>query len=181
MYRFAYWNDLAPTSAAPSAVVGPRQHWYVNHVAKASGGQAGVRWYEFQAPVMVVNTGALTLHQSGTFAPDSNYRWMASIAQDKVGNLAVGYSISNGTTLHPSIYVAGRAKSDPLGQLSGETTLTTGTGTQTGSAHRWGDYTSMSLDPSDHCTFWYTNEYLTTTGTAPWQTRLNQLKFDNCH
>jgi hypothetical protein len=150
-------------------------------VAKASGGQAGVRWYEFQAPVMVVNTGALTLHQSGTFAPDSNYRWMASIAQDKVGNLAVGYSISNGTSLHPSIYVAGRAKSDPLGQLSGETTLTTGTGTQTGSAHRWGDYTSMSLDPSDHCTFWYTNEYLTTTGTAPWQTRLNQLKFDNCH
>ena len=123
---------------------------------------------------------AITLFQSGTFAPDSNYRWMASMARDKKGNLAVGYSISS-SSMFPSINVAGRSNLDPVGQLSGEITLTTGSGTETGSAHRWGDYSTMSLDPVDHCTMWYAQEYLTTTGTAPWQTRLNQIKFNNCN
>ena len=87
---------------------------------------------------------------------------------------------SNGSTLYPSINVAGRAPRDPVGQLSGETRLTTGTGSQTGSGDRWGDYSNMSLDPADNCTMWYFQEYLLTTGPAPWQTRLNQIKFDTC-
>jgi len=180
MYRFAYWEDqpLANVLATPPKPI-PSQHWFVNHVAAASNNQAGVRWYEFTAPIKKVDTSKFSLFQSGTFAPDSNYRWMASMARDKVGNIAVGYSISS-STLYPSINVAGRAPLDPQGQLSGEITLTTGSGSETGSAHRWGDYSTMSLDPSDNCTMWYSQEYLTTTGTAPWQTRMNQIKFDTC-
>jgi hypothetical protein len=104
---------------------------------------------------------------------------MASMARDKKNNLAVGFSISS-SSMFPSISVAGRGADDPLGQLGGEILLTAGAGTQTGSAHRWGDYSTMSLDPSDNCTLWYAQEYLQTTGTAPWRTRLNQIKFDNC-
>jgi len=180
MYRFAYWEDQPTVNvlATPPKPV-PSQHWFTNHVAKAGGGQAGVRWYEFTAPIKKVDTSGMGLFQSGTYAPDSNYRWMASMARDKKANLAVGYSISS-STMYPSINVAGRSPSDALGTLSGETVLTTGTGSETGSAHRWGDYSTMSLDPSDNCTMWYAQEYLTTTGTAPWQTRLNQIKFANC-
>ena len=182
MYRFAYWEDppLANVLATPP-LPAPSQHWFTNHTATASNGQAGVRWYEFTAPIRKVDTTQMNLFQSGTYAPDTNYRWMASMARDKKGNLAVGFSISNGSTLFPSINVAGRSNLDPLGQLSGEITLTTGSGSETGSAHRWGDYSSMSVDPVDHCTMWYSQEYLTTTGTAPWRTRLNQIKFNNCN
>src|SRR5271157_3557139 len=153
----------------------PAQHWFVNHVATASGGQAGVRWYEFTAPQYQVAT-TISLFQSGTMAPDSNYRWMASMARDKVGNIAVGYSLSS-STVYPSINVAGRSPLDPVGQLTELPTLTMGSGSETGTAHRWGDYSTMSLDPSDYCTMWYSQEYITTTGAAPWRTRMNQLKF----
>ena len=182
MYRFAYYQDNElPSVPKTPPLPALAQHWFVNHVATASGGQAGVRWYEFTAPQhTVVGVGGVSLFQSGTFAPNSDYRWMASMARDKVGNLAVGYSISNGSTLYPSINVAGRAPRDPVGQLSGETRLTTGTGSQTGSGDRWGDYSNMSLDPADNCTMWYFQEYLLTTGTAPWQTQLNQIKFNGC-
>jgi len=181
MYRFAYWDDgplpnVPPTPPLPV----PAQHWFINHVTTAGSGQAGVRWYEFTAPIKTVTINGLSLFQSGTFAPDANYRWMASMARDKVGNLAVGYSISNGTSLHPSINVAGRAPLDPHGQLSGELVLTTGAGSQTGSADRWGDYSNMSLDSTDYCTMWYFQEYLLTTGAAPWMTQMNQIKFNTC-
>ncbi len=179
MYRFSYWDDGVGANVGPTAGPIPQQHWYVNHTATAGSGQAGVRWYEFVARVSRVSTSGLSLKQSGTYAPDSNYRWMASMARDKKNNLAVGFSISSSSTF-PSISVAGRGATDPLGQLGGEILLTAGAGTQTGSAHRWGDYSSMSLDPSDYCTLWYAQEYLQTTGTAPWRTRLNQIKFDNC-
>src|SRR6201999_3179213 len=92
-----------------------QQHWYVNHVVTASNGQAGVRWYEFRANVKRSTIGNVSLFQSGTFAPDSNNRWMASMAQDKVGDIALGYSAAS-PTLFDSIYATGRVPTDPLGQ-----------------------------------------------------------------
>jgi S-layer homology domain len=138
--------------------------------------QAGVRWYEFHAPLST----APTVYQQGTYAPDTDNRWMPSISMDRDGNIAVGYSVSSSAT-YPSIRYAGRLVSDPLGQLAqGETTLIAGTGSQTSGSGRWGDYTAMSIDPVDDCTFWYTNEYYTTTGNAPWQTRIGSFKFPGC-
>jgi N-acetylneuraminic acid mutarotase len=136
---------------------------------------AGVRWYE------VRNDGsAWSIFQQGTFAPDSENRWMGSAAMDASGNLAVGYSVSSSQTF-PSIRAAGRLASDPAGQLAqGESEMIAGTGSQTHPAARWGDYSALSLDPTDGCTFWYTNEYLITTSVADWHTRIGHFKFPNC-
>ncbi len=119
MYRFAYWADPAPATVVQGSLRGqPHQHWYVNHVVNASGGQAGVRWYEFRAASRPVTISSLTLFQSGTYAPDSNSRWMASMAQDNVGDILVGYSLSS-TTVFPSVAAAGRITTDPLGTVGG--------------------------------------------------------------
>ena len=181
MYRLAYWEDQPGVSvkATPPKPV-PSQHWFVNHISAGSSGQTGERWYEFTAPIKKVDLSGVSLFQAGTFAPDSNYRWMGSVARDKVGNIALGYSISS-ATMYASIAVAGRSTSDPLGQLGGEIVLTTGSGAQQGTAGRWGDYSDMVSDPSNPCILWYATEYLTTTAHNPWQTRLNQISFDNCH
>ncbi|HLW78378.1 MAG TPA: hypothetical protein VKU44_02165, partial [Terriglobia bacterium] len=120
-----------------------------------------------------------TVYQQGTYAPDSNYRWMGSAAMDKSGDIAVGYSASSGSIV-PAIRYAGRVSTDPLGILEAETSIIEGTGAQTGGLNRWGDYTSMSVDPVDDCTFWYTNEYLATSGSFNWQTRIASFKFPSC-
>jgi hypothetical protein len=180
MYRFSYWDDGALNHVSPNAMRLPQQHWYVNHVVTASGGQAGVRWYEFRANVRNSTVNDVRLFQSGTFAPDTNNRWMGSIAQDKQGNVALGYSLAS-TSVFDSIYVAGRTTADPIGQLEAEVPLTVGTGSQS-SGQRWGDYSSMMIDGSDGCTFWYTTEYyIVPAGGAQWQTRLNSFKFNGCH
>ncbi len=181
MYRLAYWEDqptVSVKSTPPKPV--PAQHWLVNHISAGSGGQVGERWYEFTAPIKKVTVSGMSLFQAGTYAPDSNYRWMGSVARDKVGNIALGYSISS-ATMYASIAVSGRAPSDPLGQLGGEIMLTSGSGAQEGTAGRWGDYSDMAVDPSNPCVLWYSTEYLTTTGHNPWQTRMHQLSFDTCH
>jgi hypothetical protein len=179
MYRFAYWDDGALNHVPAHATRLPQQHWYVNHVVTASGGQAAVRWYEFRTNVRTSAITDVRLFQSGTYAPDSNNRWMASIAQDKMGNIALGYSLSS-TTVFDSIYVAGRTTSDPVGQLETEVPLTVGTGSQS-SGQRWGDYSSMMIDGSDGCTFWYAQEYyIVPAGGSQWQTRLNSFKFAGC-
>jgi hypothetical protein len=178
MYRFAYWNDGPLAHVGPNAAHLPQQHWYVNHVTTASGGQGGVRWYEFRAPVRTVTISNVGLFQSGTFAPDSNNRWMGSIAQDKMGDIAVGYSIASATT-YDSIGATGRVPSDPLGQMEAETLLVPGTGSQ-GTTLRWGDYSSMAID-ADGCTFWYAQEYYTVPSGADWQTQLTSFKFSGCH
>ena len=181
MYRLAYWEDqpLVSVKATPPKPV-PSQHWLVNHIAAGSGGQGGERWYEFIAPIKKVDLSSISLFQSGTYAPDSNDRWMGSIARDKAGNIALGFSIGS-ASMYPSIAVAGRALTDPPGQLGGEVLLTAGSGSQTGLAGRWGDYSDMVIDPSNPCIFWYSQEYLTVTGAANWQTRMNQIKFSNCN
>jgi hypothetical protein len=163
MYRLAYRN------------FGDHESLVVNHSVTA-GGSAGVRWYELRSP-----NATPTVYQQGTYAPDSSYRWMGSIAMDHVGDIALGYSVSS-SSLHPQIRYTGRLAGDPLGQMTqGEGTIVAGGGSQNGNLTRWGDYTSMSIDPSDDCTFWYTDEYLASNGSFNWHTRVGTFKFANCN
>ncbi len=126
-----------------------------------------MRWYEIRSP----NATPPPVYQQGTYAPDSNYRWMGSIAMDGAGNIAMGYSVSSGT-LYPAIRFTGRYASDPLGVMRPEASIIEGGGSQLGN-ERWGDYTSMAVDPSDDRTFVYTNEYYAVTNSfADWRTRI---------
>src|SRR5207237_3199590 len=117
--------------------------------------------------------------QQSTYAPDTRYRWMASAAMDQVGKIGVGYSESS-SAMNPAIYYTGRLATDPLSTLQAETLLIAGTGSQTATLNRWGDYSSMFVDPADDCTFWYASEYLTANGTWNWHTRIGTFKFANC-
>jgi len=126
---------------------------------------AGIRWFELRK----TPAGAWSIYQEGTHSPDAHHRWMGSVAMDGQGNIALGYSVSS-ATLYPSIRYATRSASDAAGTLQGEVALITGTASQT-SFNRWGDYSSMNVDPSDDTTFWYTNEYLTD-ATQGWRTRI---------
>lgn len=164
MFRLAYRNFGTYTTMV------------VNHTVDAGSGVAAVRWYEIRNP----GPGA-SVYQQGTYAPDSNSRWMGSMAMDRQGNIALGYSVSS-SSVFPSIRYTGRLVGDPPGQLpQGEATLYAGTGSQVNSYNRWGDYSAMSVDPSDDCTFWYTNEYYQTTGSFNWKTRVGSFKFPGCH
>jgi hypothetical protein len=132
-----------------------------------------VRWYEIQSP-----GSSPVAFQQGTFAPDSNYRWMGSIAMDQMGDVAVGYSVSS-ASMYPAIRYTGRLQSDPLGTMQSETSIIEGTGAQVGS-NRWGDYSAMTIDPVDDCTFWYTNEYIAANGDFNWHTRIASFSFPSC-
>jgi hypothetical protein len=145
----------------------------VNH-AVTSGSSVGVRWYELRGL-----SGTPSVYQQGTFAPDATYRWMGSTALDKVGNIGLGYSASS-SSLNPSIRVTGRLPGDALGTMTqGDVTVKAGTGSQT-SYSRWGDYSSMSVDPVDGCTFWYAQEYLAATGNFNWKTHLHSFTLPGC-
>jgi len=148
----------------------------VSHTVDADGtDHAGLRWYELR------DAGAgWALEQAGTYAPDASNRFMGDVAMDHDGNLMAGFSVSS-TTVYPSIRLAGRLATDPPGLLAqGEVEVVTGGGSQLHSASRWGDYSSLSVDPVDDCTFWYTQEYLQTTGQAPWRTRIAAIRFPSC-
>jgi hypothetical protein len=144
---------------------------------EARPGIAGTRWYEIRR----YPDGVYKIHQQGTFSPnDGVNRWMGSIAQDAVGNMAIGYSVSSGTVF-PGIRYAGRLADDDLGTMSlGEGTIIDGKGSQTSLKARWGDYTSMNIDPSDDCTFWYVNQYYEETSTFNWQTRVASFTLPHC-
>src|SRR6185436_3518675 len=119
--------------------------------------------------------------QQGTYAPDSNYRWMGSMAMDQQGNMALGFSLSS-SSLHPQIHYTGRLATDPLGTMTqGEGSIINPGGSQTGqSLSRWGDYSMMAVDPTDDCTFWYTTEYRSANGAFNWHTRIGAFKFPGC-
>lgn len=134
----------------------------------------GVRWYEVRSP-----NGTPTVFQQGTFSPDSNTRWMGSIAMDQSGDMALGYSVSS-KSVYPSIYFTGRVAADTLGSMEGEQLIISGSGSQTGGQDRWGDYSAMTVDPADDCTFWYTQEYIPSTGSFNWNTRIANFIFPNC-
>ncbi|HZI58573.1 MAG TPA: hypothetical protein VFF39_17465, partial [Verrucomicrobiae bacterium] len=161
MYRLAYRN------------FGNHESLVVNH-SVTSGTGGGVRWYEIQNP-----NGTPVVAQQSTFAPDSNFRWMGSIAMDQAGDMAMGYSVSS-TTVSPSIRFTGRTPADPVNTMEAETSIVTGTGSQNGTLTRWGDYSALTVDPVDDCTFWYTQEYMKTTGTFNWNTRIANFKFPGC-
>jgi hypothetical protein len=167
MYRLAYRN------------FGTYQDLVVNHSVQVSSGsnQTGIRWYELR------NSGAgFGVFQQGTYAPDSSYRWMGSIAMDKVGDIAAGYNVSS-STLSPTIRYTGRLATDPLGTMESEVDLLSAAGaahTSQTTSPRWGDYSSMAIDPTDDCTFWYTNQYQTTTGSDHWSTQIASFSFPAC-
>lgn len=146
----------------------------INH-SVASNGSTAVRWYELRNA-----STTPTVYQQGTYAPDSNYRWMGSAAMDKTGGIGIGYNVSNATNINPSVRYAGRGPSDPLGVLGGETTLLTGPGVQTTTLSRWGDYSTLSVDPVDGCTMVFTTEFIPANGTFNWSTYIGSFKLSTC-
>ena len=155
----------------------------LNHSVQTPDGKIGIRWYEVRIP----RGGSPSIYQQGTYAPDDTttnplWRWMGSIAQDKNGDIALGYSAS-GPNDYPSIRYTGRAAGDPLNQMTQvEQVGFTGTGPQTEVEGRWGDYSDLTVDPVDDCTFWYTQEYLAedTIVIGTWRTRIVSFKFPGC-
>ena len=177
MYRLAYRN------------FGTHESLVANHTVVSNGTtqQVAPRWYE----VRNLSTTP-TIHQQGTLpatgSDDLLYRWMGSIAMDRVGNMAIGYSTSSQADF-PSIAYSGRLATDPLGAMGqGETQMWAGGGSQDPflfvgvGIGRWGDYSHLAVDPADDCTFWYTTEYYPTPvdPLTVWHTRIGSFKFPNC-
>ncbi len=158
---------------------GTHESLVTSQSVEAATNMAGMRWWEIRNPGTTP-----VIHQEGTYAPgvtDGVYRWMGSIAMDRMGNMGLGYSVSNGTDVFPGIRYTGRLATDPLGTMpQGEGVIVNGGGSQTSTGNRWGDYSSMSVDPLDDCTFWYTTEYYATTSTTGYKTRVGSFKFPNC-
>jgi hypothetical protein len=168
MYRLSYRN------------LGSREALVINH-SVATGGVSGVRWYELQnAAGQTMKTATPVIRQQGTFSPSSDYRWMGSAAMDKTGGIAVGYNISNSTTVKPSIRYAYRGPADPLGTMGNETSVVVGPGVQTPSLARWGDYSTISVDPVDGCQMVFTGEYIPANGNFNWTTYIHSFKLSTC-
>jgi hypothetical protein len=168
MYRLSYRN------------LGVREALVINH-SVASGGGSGIRWYELQNTTgQTMNSATPTIRQQGTFAPSSDFRWMGSAAMDKSGGIAVGYNISNSTTIKPSIRYAYRGPLDPLGTMGNETNILVGPGSQTATLSRWGDYSTISVDPVDGCTMVFTSQYQPADGNFNWTTFIHSFKLSTC-
>ncbi len=165
--QYRYWGDY-------STIV-------LNHTIDATGTDVGApRWVELRDDQPLADGTGWGVFQEGVYQPSTDDRWMGSIAMDGAGNIALGYSISS-TTLMPGVRYTARRASDPLGTMpGGEVTLIAGTGVNLSMSNRWGDYSSMSIDPVDDCTFWYTQEWMETTGVSTWVTRIGAFKFDDC-
>jgi hypothetical protein len=147
---------------------GTYQTMVANHTVNAGSGRAGVRWYELRK-----ETDDWYIYQQGTYAPaDGQYRWMGSIAMNGNGDIALGYSQAS-STKYPSIYYVGRRADAPLGEMNlAEVEIIGGTSSQSGIS-RWGDYSCLSVDPSDDTTFWFTTEYQ----KSGWKTRIASFDF----
>src|SRR5450759_346148 len=157
---------------------GTHESVVVNQTVQGSGGAAGptaLRWYELRFA-----SGTPSIYQQGTFEPpDLRYRWLGSMAQDQAGDMALGYSTSSSTT-YPAIAWAGRLGTDALNTMSQpEAIIATGLAYEA-SLSRWGDFSSMQIDPSDDCTFCYTNELYNAAGATTWDTRISSTKFPSC-
>jgi len=154
---------------------GDRQVLLTNHTVDIDGNDhAGVRWYELRR-----GGGAWSIFQQGTHGSEDLHRWMASAAMDRQGDIAVGYSVSSGR-IFPGLRAAVRSPSDPAGTLPVEIDLIAGGGVQTHPAARWGNYSTMDVDPADDCTFWYTSEYMAATSAAGWRTRVSSFRLPDC-
>ncbi len=182
MFRLAYRNL--------GAAAAPANSWVGNFGVNVSGVnpttsanyQTGIRWFELHSAA----AGVPTLFDEGThnLAPGNGAtglnNWMGSIAQDNDGNLALGFSQS-GALQRADIKIAGRTGAAAAGTLNeGESLFFAAAGAQTGTANRWGDYSSMSVDPADDCTFWYAQEYYASTGSFLWSTRIGSFLYPGC-
>jgi MYXO-CTERM domain-containing protein len=161
MFRAAYRN------------FGGRRSLVVNHSVSVRD-VVGVRWYEIRDP-----GGIPSLAQQGTYAPDDGYRWMASAAMDRAGNIGLGFSLSSANTM-PAIAYTGHLASDPPGEMGQGEAVAASSGGSQSSSLRWGDYSSMSVEPGDECTFWYTNEYIPADGVFNWRTRILSFQLPGC-
>ena len=163
---------------------GTHESLVTNHSVNVDNADhAGIRWYELRR----VGAGAWTLFQEGTFSPDAGapgladdpHRWMGSIAMNKNGSIALGYSVAS-ATVSPSLRYASREPADAAGQMStADVSLVSGSGSQTGSI-RWGNYSTMDVDPEDDCTFWFTSEYYTASSATGWRTRISSFTLPSC-
>ncbi len=168
MFRLAYRN----TGGVERLVV--NHAVMVNNTRKQGSGNAAVRWYEIR------NMGTVpAIFQQSSYSPDTSFRWMGSAAMDKQGNMALAYSVAS-SVLKPGLAFATRAAGDALSTLGTESTIVFGGGSQLTNLSRWGDYTHMSIDPVDDCTFWYTGQYLKADGTFNWSTRIASFKIIGC-
>ncbi len=157
---------------------GDREALVVNHSIQQPGalrdGPLGVRWYELRDP-----NGAVAVYQQGTFAPDSNSRWMGSMAMDSMGNIALGFSVAGDAT-PPGLRYTGRMRSEPMGRMENEEVIVNGSGVQQDGFGQWGQQSAMAVDPVSDCTFWHTGQYIASTGVATWRTRIASAAFRNC-
>ncbi len=170
MYRLQYRNF-----GGYSALVS-------NHTIDLDGtDHAGIHWFELRKNALASDW---TLHQDGIFGAEDGeigfaHRWMGSAALDHMGNMGLGYSVSS-SSIYPSIRYTGRLAGDPPGSMSqGEQTIVEGSGSQF-SSNRWGDYSMLAVDPVDDCTFWYTQQYVQTSGSNSWKTRIGAFRFPGC-
>jgi hypothetical protein len=154
--------------------IGRRESIVAVHSVNTSTGGGGVRWYEFR----IKKDRSVTLYQQGTYAPDGFYRWMASPAIDRRGNIGIGYSFG-GTPNFAGQRFAARLANDPLGQLTlSETVLAEGEAAQTNTL-RWEDYTQTAIDPSDDCTIWYVGDYFKK-GATTYSSRIGAFRLPGC-
>lgn len=153
--------------------IGNQESLVAVHSVNTSAGAGGVRWYEFR----VNKDRSVKLHQQGTYAPDGFYRWMASPAMDRFGNIGIGYSFG-GTPNFAGQRFAGRRANDPPGKLTlRETILAEGAAAQ--NVMRWQDYTQTAVDPSDDCTVWYVGDYVKA-GETNYSTRIGAFRMPGC-
>jgi hypothetical protein len=163
---------------APLRAFGGYESMIVEHDVRSDSGIVGPRWYEVRDPLNIA--GGPTINQQGSYLPDDNvHRWMGSAAIDYSGDIAVGFSVTDDTSTNPGIRWAGRLPGDPDGVLGqGEAELIAGDNPFAG--FRWGDYSSMAIDPVDQCTFWYTQMYAPASAGQDWSTRIGSFKFPSC-
>ncbi|MDP1900146.1 MAG: hypothetical protein Q8K96_06800 [Rubrivivax sp.] len=166
MYRLVYRNFGSYASLLVTQAIDPD---------RVGAAKAQLRWWEIRNP----NANPPVVYQNSTFNPSADSRWMGSAAFDKLGNIGIGYSVSS-SAMNPAIRVSGRLKNDPKNLLRTEVLVQAGGGSQTTGLSRWGDYSTMQIDPIDDCTFWYTTQYIGTNGTFNWRTRIASFKFPSC-
>lgn len=147
-------------------------HMVVAHTVDVGQDQAGVRWAQLRLG------SSAELAAEGVYSPDEENRWMGSAGLDAEGNIAIGYSVA-GSSTHPGLRFTGRLPEDEDGKMRTETKCADGSGSATG-VSRWGDYASMSIDPVDQCTFWFTGEVMAATSARDWTTQVCTFRFENC-
>jgi len=169
MYRNAYRNFGTYESNVVAHTVA---------TTSPSTAKAAVRWYEIRGGVTAPKVFQQGTRQDNSTTADSY--WLPTGGQDKVGDIVVGFSVSGANT-DPSMWYIGRVPTDKKGTMEAPKKTIKGTGVQKSTSDRWGDYATISVDPSDDCTFWLTSEYIKTTGSFNWSTRIASFKFPGCN